>query len=198
MHIHGWTPDEYRTFYGLPKSGGRKGLLCADTFDSYSLRAREMAVAHRDEILARLAKYKGAANEACSRHVKPPYFEAGKNLGGYYAPVPQEAWDTFLRRVGAGRHPADVCTDADMPSHFYEHIAEDESFAEELARLCEALPFPVQAKHHTLGARFEGAVAELLATGMTQQAVAAELGVQQMTVSRHVRRPKTQKEGVGV
>jgi hypothetical protein len=75
----------------------------------------------------------------------------------------------FLIRVQAGRTPAEVARDTDMPSiqRFHAHLQKDRKFCQRFRKVWENLPFFVQARGHRLGKRFLRTVIASRRRGLT-------------------------------
>lgn len=194
--IHGITIEQYQEKYGLPWG---RGLVCDESRDKYAAAMRkrlEDDESLRATLMAGRKLRFGVAVRPRAQFIKNAQTDRVQGAVHYVRHDDDDA-EEFLRRVYMGRTPSEVAADEDMPGRtwFYAYRRDHAEFDTRYRDAVEALPFAVQAKMGSLGQRFKAAVRNLFEQGLSDHAIARDLGVTAMScnkITKPLRRQVTQ------
>jgi hypothetical protein len=185
--IHEIDEDTYRERYGLP---WRRGLTGVSAHEKY----RAAGLQRLEEGTFQPGDPTGTVHMVPRRPRAPYRSELGRhnlNQGAPPPPVydPNKVMPLFLERVAAGRTPAEVYSDADMPCKAWFTDQFKRGARAELLGVIFAQPYAFQAAaQFGLSPQFYSEVRTLRSRGLSDHQIGERLGVAAMTINRQRRK----------
>ena len=181
FHCHQTNAREYKYRFGIPSRHGLAGVAyrqysadrIQDMFEQGQIPKEPTA-----ETIERLKSY----NRPGKRFAAVDYEEFGKRVlrtHGKETAWQPDHYETFLKRVQAGRTPDEVAADEDMPSRsaLKKYMAKNPSYRERFNTMWEQVPFALQIKGRKTGKRYREEIWSLRSAGKSWDEIARSMGV---------------------
>jgi len=200
VKMHDMSCDEYRELYGIPYTFG---LVSSDTAERYGVRAKERAERRGNEMVELMARGRaiiqakivdGSYGHRTAHADRQRRKEHGRNLphvnNEIYSNDLADRFCGVMAKTGSAARVLGMkirgfpASDSAISDWLKRH----EYFANLYHKTVDEMPTTIRAKRQRLGSGFRQELAKVMKKAKSQKEAAAILGVDQMTVCRHLKK----------
>jgi hypothetical protein len=190
IKIHNMSYLQYHKFYGIPKN---HGLACPDTKKILSNHFKNLVQIRGADVLNEQLKKGREKIKKENIKATPNHLNVKRALKAMHekeriSSFDDSIWQKYLKILSEKGTIGEVSKVQGMPSKTMvrQKLREDNAFKKQYDNVVSNMSWRLRAKRGDLPEEFTNICIELSSNGMLQKDIAKKLGVQKMTISRHL------------